>query len=126
MKNNLVRIRQQKGLSYLNLPNNQPKSLISKADAELLVHKLNSASNSIFTTVVNLVQTHGYIALGFSSPTSCLKKRVSDLSGSYICRLLKACDTYLMLDPELGYLNMVAESTFRPLQDVPESHAQDV
>lgn len=97
-----------------------PKPTITKAEAIKLVTEIGMASTKVFKNVVLLVSKRGHIALGFSKPADCLRKRLPELSNSYISRLLTATDIYLKLDPKLIYLNKVSEATFRPLQDVSE------
>jgi hypothetical protein len=114
---NLICTKQQHYLKLLTAPAIQ-KSSITKAEAELLIHNISAAASNVFKHVVLLVKSKGYVALGYSKPANCLRKKLPDFSNSYICRLLLAADTYLMLDHELEYINKVSEATFRPLQNV--------
>lgn len=102
------------------------KPTITKAEALKLVAEIGSASSKVFKNVVLLVSKHGYIALGFNKPSDCLRKRLPELSNSYISRLLTATDIYLKLDPKLIYLNKVSEATFRPLQDVADKDSVSI
>ncbi len=127
MSSSLVRLRRQKFNQFVNqMPNKASKSNITKLEAEVLINRINSASSSVFKNVVLLIVNKGHLALGFTKPQDCLRKRVPDISNSYICRLLRATDTYLLLDNRLQYLHKVTEATFRPLQDVTQEDAQSV
>lgn len=127
MSSSLIRMRQQKFKSFVNLSTNTaPKSLLTKLEAEVLINRINAASINVFKNVVLLIMNKGYQALGFTKPQDCLRKRVPDISNSYICRLLRATDTYLQLDPQLHFLPKVTEATFRPLQDVSKEDAAKV
>lgn len=92
------------------------KSAMTRAEAQELIKKASHASTIVFSSVVQLMARGGYRALGFAKPQDCLRKRLPHISNSYICRLLKATDTYLTVDPTLTYLSLVSESTFRPMQ----------
>lgn len=127
MHTNIVRIRSRQSLQFLNsVPSKQEKAAISKAEAEILIHKISSSSHSVFKNVVLLVKTKGYLALGYHKVQDCLRKKVPELSNSYICRLLKAAETYLNLDSSMKYIDRVAEATFRPLQNVSDANQQVV
>lgn len=119
MQVNLVKFKQAQSLKFLNSdPSKQPKSEISKAEAEVLVHKISTASTTVFKCVVLLVDSRGYLAIGFNKVQDCLRKKVPELSTSYISRLLSAAETFIRLDASLTYLDRVSEATFRPLQNI--------
>ncbi|MBD9354810.1 hypothetical protein [Methylomonas albis] len=92
------------------------KTKMSRAEAQALINKASRASVALFSSIVQLIARHGHIALGFSKPQACLRKRLPHISNSYICRLLQATDTYLTVDRKLIYLDSVSENTFRPMQ----------
>lgn len=118
-----IRIRQQQSLNYLHsLPSKQPKASISKAEAEVLLHRISNANCSIFANVVLIVKNNAHLALGFRTVQDCLRKRC-DISNSYISRLIAAVAVYMKLDHQLVYLSKVSESTFRPLVGLSDSHA---
>lgn len=114
---NLICTKQQHYLKFLTAPALQ-KSSMTKAEAELLINKISTSASNVFKNIVLLVKSKGYVALGYSKPADCLRKKLPDFSNSYICRLLLAADTYLILDHELEHINKVSEATFRPLQNV--------
>ena len=119
MQSNLVRIRAEQGLRFLNsLPSQQQKSAISKAEAEVLVNNIGTASSKIFKNVVILVDSRGHLALGHSKIQDCLRQRCPEISNSYICRLVKAADTFLSLDSSLTNLNRVSEATLRQFEGI--------
>jgi hypothetical protein len=114
----LICTKQQHYLKFLTASPALQKSSISKAEAEVLINKISTSASNVFKHVVLLVKSKGYVALGYSKPADCLRKKLPDFSNSYICRLLLAADTYLMLDHELEHINKVSEATFRPLQNI--------
>lgn len=118
MKTHYLRVYDKTKITNRFAANSLPKPTITKAEAIKLVTEIGIASTKVFKNVVLLVSKRGHIALGFSKPADCLRKRLPELSNSYISRLLTATDIYLKLDPKLIYLNKVSEATFRPLQDV--------
>lgn len=122
-----IRIRQQQSLHFLTaLPSKTPKPAINKMEAQLLINKIAASSANVFKNVVLLMTSQGYLALGFNKPQECLRKKIPELSNSYICRLLKATAIYVTLDAKLEHLNKVTEATFRPLQSVSDEDAQAV
>lgn len=96
-------------------PVNQKPS-ITKSEALEMVKRISRASTSLFENVVLLIAKKGYLVLGFNKPQDCLRKKIPELSNSYICRLLQATETFLKVDPKMEYLKLVSECTFRPLQ----------
>ena len=119
MKHNLVALRKEQSLRFLNaIPSKQPKSKISKQEAEILLSQIDSASCSVFVNVVKLIETRGHLALGFNKLQDCLRVKVPSIGNSYISRLIKAAEIYLQLDSSLLYIDRVSEATFRPLQDI--------
>jgi len=106
-----------------SLPNCNLQPNISKAEASHLVSEMGYASSKVFNNVVLLISKQGHIALGYSHPVDCLRKRLPELSASFITRLFTAATIYLKLDPERVYLNKVSEATLRPLQDISDLDA---
>lgn len=100
----------------MNTDGNIVKTKMSRAEAQVLINKASRASVALFSSVVQLIARHGHIALGFTKPQDCLRKRLPHISNSYICRLLQATETYLSVDRKLIYLDLVSENTFRPMQ----------
>ncbi|QPK62916.1 hypothetical protein IVG45_19130 [Methylomonas sp. LL1] len=96
----------------------QIKPTITKAEALKLISEIGFSTTKVFKNIVLLVSTRGYIALGFKKPSDCLRKRLPELSHSYISRLITATSIYIKLDPKRIYLNKVSEATFRPLQNI--------
>jgi len=123
MKTHYLRAYDKTKMHNRFIASSLPKPTITKAEAIKLVAEIGIASTKIFKNVVLLVSTRGYIALGFSKPADCLRKRLPELSASYISRLLTATDIYLKLDPKLLFLNYVSEATFRPLQAIADAEA---
>lgn len=108
------------------LPSTIEKSTITKTEAEILIANIAHASVRVFKNVVLLMVNKGYLALGFCKPQDCLRKRLPELSTSYISRLLSATELYLKLDHQLIQLDKVTEATFRPLQNVDDADALKV
>jgi hypothetical protein len=106
-------------------PVNQ-KPTLTKAEALQTVKKISRASTFLFENVVLLIAKKGYVALGFEKPQDCLRKKIPTISNSYICRLLQATEIYLTVDPDMEYLNLVSESTFRPLQHISDKECKAV
>lgn len=123
-----IQHKQQKTLGFLhsNKPNKILVSALSKEQAAVLINNISTSSFNVFKNVVKLIKYRGHLALHFSKPQECLRKKVPELSNSYICRLLKATDTYLKLDSDLLYLERVSESTFRPLHNIADDDAKRV
>ena len=106
-------------------PTKQKPSL-TKAEALQLVKKISRASTFLFENVVQLIAKKGYKVLGFDSPQDCLRKKIPTISNSYICRLLQATETFLKVDPKMEYLNLVSESTFRPMQHLTDEECKAI
>lgn len=114
----LVRIRQKQSLHYLHaIPEKRPKSSISKAEAVLLISRISNACSNIFLNVTLALHHNAHIALGFNSISQCLKKRIPEISASYLSRLLSAATLYLQLDPQMQNIHKISEASLRPLQD---------
>ena len=128
MKTHYLNVGQRsKALHFLQaLPSTIEKSTITKTEAEMLIANIAHASVRVFKNVVLLMVNKGYIALGFSKPQDCLRKRLPEMSTSYISRLLSATELYLKLDCKLIQLDKVTEATFRPLQNVDDADALKV
>ncbi len=127
MQVNLVRLRQENGLRFLNsLPSQQPKSTITRAEAEMLLHNISKSSQSIFKNVVILIDSHGFASMGFSKIQDCLRKKCPEISTSYISRLVSASNIFLSVSTTLSNLDRVSESTFRSLQDVSTADSKRV
>ena len=124
MKYNLVRLRQEQSLRFLNAQ--QPKSKISRQEAEVLVYKMCVASSSMFKNCTLLKVNDGHIALGFNKIQDCLRVKLPEISNSYICRILKSVNIYTQLDEALTYINCVSEATFRDLHDYELSEAKAI
>jgi hypothetical protein len=99
---------------------------MTKAEALQTVKKISRASTFLFENVVLLIAKKGYVALGFEKPQDCLRKKIPTISNSYICRLLQATEIYLTVDPDMEYLQLVSESTFRPLQHLSDKDCKAV
>jgi hypothetical protein len=106
-------------------PANKKPSL-SKAEALQLVKKISRASTFLFENVVLLIAKGGHRVLGFAKPQYCLRQKIPTISNSYICRLLQATEIFLKVDPDMEYLNLVSESTFRPLQHISDKDCKAV
>jgi hypothetical protein len=102
------------------------KPSMTKAEALQTVRKISRASTFFFENVVILIAKKGYQVLGFEKPQDCLRKRIPTISNSYICRLLQATETFLKVDPKMEYLNLVSESTFRPMQHLTDEECKAI
>lgn len=102
------------------------KPSMTKAEALQTVKKISRASTFLFENVVKLIAKNGHRALGFEKPQDCLRKKIPTISNSYICRLLQATEIYLTVDPDMEYLQLVSESTFRPLPHISEQDCKVV
>lgn len=102
------------------------KPMMTRNEASKLIEEISGATAKIFTNVVLLVSKRDYLAVGFKSPTDCLRKKIKDISSSYVSRLLAGSEIYLKLDPKLKHLHKVSEATFRPLQKVSDDEAKTV
>lgn len=111
---------------YRFITNPAARKPMTKTEAQLLLKNASKASNFLFSCVVKLIARRGYLALGFVKPHDCLRKKIPDISNSYVCRLIQASDTYLSMDPKLLQLQWVSESTFRPLVHLQEKDLQAI
>lgn len=119
MKDNrsVVRFRQQQTLHYLNvLPSKQEQATITREETENLLKKINCYSHTLFASVVLLLKHQAHLNMGFKNLNALLIKK-TNLSKSFVSKLIKSANYYIYVDSELFWLSHVTEGAMRPFLD---------